>query len=100
MSNHNLTARGDEIVILQKNLNDLQYQLADAHKRILELTKDKTVAKEELANERKLLVELEKKTKQSQYDTTLAIERQIEDWPDVVDSRPKKRSKSEFGEWD
>ena len=99
MSNHNLTARGDEIVILQRNLNDLQSQVADANKRILELTKDKTVAKEELAKERQLLVELEKKTKQSQYDTTLAIERQIEDWPDVIDSRPEKRYKSKSGEW-
>ena len=100
MSNHNLTARGDEIAVLQRNLNDLQSQLDDTNKRIYELTRDKNVAKEELAKERQLLVELEKKTKQSQYDTTLAIEKQIEDWPDVVDSRPKKRYKSEFGDWD
>ena len=100
MSNHSLTAKAAEIAILQRNLNELQGQLADAHKRILELTKDKNVAKEELVQERQLLVELEKKTKQSQYDTTLAIERQIEDWPDVVDSRPEKRYKSKSGEWD
>ena len=100
MSNHNLTAKASEIAVLQKNLNYLQSQLADANKRILELTKDKTVAKEELVKERQLLVELEKKTKQSQYDTTLAIERQIEEWPDVVDSRPEKRFKSKPGEWD
>ena len=100
MSNHNLTVKASEIAVLQKNLNYLQSQLADANKRILELTKDKTVAKEELVKERQLLVELEKKTKQSQYDTTLAIERQIEEWPDVVDSRPEKRFKSKPGEWD
>ena len=100
MSNHSLTAKAAEIAILQRNLNELQGQLADAHKRILELTKNKNVAKEELVQERQLLVELEKKTKQSQYDTTLAIERQIEDWPDVVDSRPEKRYKSKHGEWE
>ena len=36
MSNHNLTAKSAEIVILQKNMRDLQSQLAAAHKRILE----------------------------------------------------------------
>ena len=95
-----LTKNAAEIVILQKNLKELQGQLANAHKRILELMNDKNVAKEELVKERQLLVELEKKTKQSQYDTTLAIERQIEDWPDVIDSRPEKRYKSKSGEWD
>ena len=99
MSKH-LTANAAEIAILQKNLKDLQAKLETAHEKILELTKGKNIAKEELVKERQLLVELEKKTKQSQYDTTLAIERQIEEWPDVVDSRPKKRYKSEFGEWD
>ena len=99
MSNHSLTARAAEIAILQRNLNELQGQLNAAHKRIAELTKDKNVAKEELVKERQLLLELEKKTKQSQYDTTLAIEKQIEDWPDVVDSRPEKRFKPRKTTW-
>ena len=89
MSNHNLTARGDEIVVLQRNLNDLQSQLADANKRILELTKDKTVAKEELVKERQLLLELESEVNKKQVETTDAIEKQIEDWPDIVDSKPE-----------
>ena len=45
MSN-NLTDRAQEIVFLQKNLNDLQSQLAKTNNRILELTKDKTSTKE------------------------------------------------------
>ena len=47
MSRH-LTTTAAEIAILQKNLKDLQAKLETAHERILELTKGKNVAKEEL----------------------------------------------------
>ena len=102
MSKH-LTDKAAEIVILQKNLKDLQGQLANAQKRILELGKDKNIAIEELAKERQLLLELEGKVTRKQIDTTEAIEKQIEDWPDVIDSRPKKKIKYKDiqpGEWD
>ena len=88
-----LTTKSAEIVILQKNLKDLQGQLANAQKRILELGKDKNIAIEELAKERQLLLELEGKVTRKQIDTTEAIEKQIEDWPDVVDSKPEKSYK-------
>ena len=88
-----LTEKSAEIVILQKNLKDLQGQLANAQKRILELIQDKDSANEELIKERQLLLELEGKVNRKQIDTTEAIEKQIEDWPEVVDSKPEKSFK-------
>ena len=88
MSKH-LTDKAAEIVILQKNLKDLQGQLAAAHKRILELGNDKNVAKEELIKERQLLLELEKDFSKSEQEASDKIAKQIEDWPDVLDSKPK-----------
>ena len=84
-----LTANAAEIAILQKNLKDMQGQLANAHKRILELTKDKTVAAEELAKERQLLLELEAQYSAKLFDTEDKIEKQIEEWPEILDSKPK-----------
>ena len=84
-----LTKNAAEIAILQKNLKDLQGQLAAAHKRILELGNDKNVAKEELVKERQLLVELEKDFSKSEKEASDKIAKQIEDWPDVLDSKPK-----------
>ena len=101
-----LTEKSAEIVILQKNLKDLQGQLANAQKRILELIDDKNTAAEELQKERQLLLELEKQYKTKQVETSDLIEKQIEDWPTVVDSKAKKRRmNSKFedikpGEWD
>jgi len=84
-----LTKNAAEIVILQKNLKELQGQLADAHKRILELGNDKNVAKEELIKERQLLLELEKDFSKTEKEASDKIGKQIEDWPDVLDSKPK-----------
>ena len=105
MSKH-LTANAAEIAILQKNLKDLQAKLETAHEKILELTKGKNIAKEELVKERQLLLELEAEYKTKQVETSDLIEKQIEDWPDVLDSRPKsRRMHSKLvdikpGEWD
>ena len=84
-----LTKNAAEIAILQKNLKELQGQLADAHKRILELGNDKNIAKEELVKERQLLVELEKDFSKTEKEASDKIGKQIEDWPDVLDSKPK-----------
>ena len=91
----NLTKKSAEIVILQKNLKDLQGQLANAQKRILELIQDKDSATEELVKERQLLVELEKEFKGREDEASELIEKQIEDWPEVLDSRPSKPVKTE-----
>ena len=88
MSKH-LTANAAEIAILQKNLKDLQGQLANAQKRILELIQDKDSATEELIKERQLLVELEKNFNKSEKEASDKIAKQIEDWPDVLDSKPE-----------
>ena len=88
MSKYDLTNRASDIDILQKNMRELQGQLADAHKRILELGNDKNVAKEELIKERQLLLELEKDFSKSEQEASDKIAKQIEDWPDVLDSKP------------
>ena len=93
-----LTTNSQAIVTLQKALIDLQLQLSNSQKRILELTKDKSATKEEIVKERQLLVELQTKYNNKQFETTDAIEEQIEDWPDLIDSRPEKKFKS-TGEW-
>jgi len=95
---YNLTDRAKEIAFLQKTLNDLQSQLNDSNKRILELSKDPASTKEELEKEKQLLVELEERYNNKKFETTDAIEDQINDWPDVIDSRPEKRYKP-TGEW-
>ena len=94
MSKH-LTTNAAEIAILQKNLKDLQGQLANAQKRILELTADKNTATEELAKERQLLLELEKDFNKSEKEASDKIAKQIEDWPDVLDSKPETLKKPE-----
>ena len=96
-----LTKKSAEIVILQKNLKDLQSQLEIAHKRILELAKDKNSTQEELKQQKQLLLELEGRYSKQHFDTTKKIEKQIEDWPDVLDSRPMdKLVDIKPGEWD
>ena len=83
-----LTKKSAEIVILQKNLKDLQGQLNNAHKRIAELIQDKDSTVEELKHERQLLTELKLRYEREETETTEAIGKQIEDWPDVLDSKP------------
>ena len=102
MSRH-LTENAVEIAILQKNLKDLQAKLETAHEKILELTKVHDIRSEEIQKERQLLLELEAEFKTKQVETSDLIEKQIEDWPDVLDSRPKKKIKYKDiqpGEWD
>ena len=95
MSKH-LTANAAKIAILQQDLKDLQSQLETAHKRILELAKDKNSTTEELKQQKQLLLELEGRYSKQHFDTTKKIEKQIEDWPDVLDSRPLKKPEKSF----
>ena len=100
MSKH-LTKNAAEIVILQKNLKDLQAKLDNYHERILELAKDKNSTQEELKQQKQLLLELEGKYSKQHFETTEKIEKEIEDWPDVVDSKPKNTLVDiKPGEWD
>ena len=84
-----LITNAGEIAILQKNLRDLQSQLGDAHKRILELGNDNTLAVEELAKERQLLLELKQQVQKKGIETSGLIEKQMEDFPEILDSKPK-----------
>jgi|TARA_B110000263_G_C15131702_1_gene429167 predicted nucleic acid-binding Zn-ribbon protein len=84
-----LITNATEIAILQKNLKDLQSQLGNAHKRILELGNDNTLAVEELAKERQLLLELKQQVKKKEIETSGLIEKQMEDFPEILDSKPK-----------
>ena len=95
MSRH-LTKNTAEIVILQNDLKDLQSQLETAHKKILELAKDKNSTQEELKQQKQLLLELEGKYSKQQFETTEKIGKQIEDWPDVLDSKPLKKPEKSF----
>ncbi len=95
MSKH-LTENAAKIAILQQDLKDLQSQLETAHKRILELAKDKNSTTEELKQQKQLLLELEGRYSKQHFDTTKKIEKQIEDWPDVLDSRPLKKPEKSF----
>ena len=90
---NNLTGRAQEIAILQRSLNDLQAKLNNSNNRILELSKDPT-STEELEQEKQLLVELKIQFKNKKFETNDAIEDQINDWPDVLDSKPEKRYKT------
>ena len=95
MSKH-LTTNAAKIAILQQDLKDLQSQLETAHKRILELAKDKNSTQEELKQQKQLLLELEGRYSKQHFETTKKIEKQIEDWPDVLDSRPLKKPEKSF----
>ena len=90
MSRH-LTKNAAEIVILQNDLKDLQSQLETAHKKILELAKDKNSTQEELKQQKQLLLELEGRYSKKHSEATKKIEEQIEDWPDVLDSKPVEK---------
>jgi predicted nucleic acid-binding Zn-ribbon protein len=95
MSKH-LTENAAKIAILQQDLKDLQSQLETAHKRILELAKDKNSTQEELKQQKQLLLELEGRYSKQHFETTNKIEKQIEDWPDVLDSKPLKKPEKSF----
>ena len=94
MSKH-LTTNAAKIAILQQDLKDLQSQLETAHKRILELAKDKNSTQEELKQQNQLLLELEGRYSKQHFETSKKIEKQIEDWPDVLDSKPLPLKKPE-----
>ena len=95
MSKH-LTENAAKIAILQQDLKDLQSQLETAHKKILELAKDKNSTQEELKQQKQLLLELEGRYSKQHFETTNKIEKQIEDWPDVLDSKPLKKPEKSF----
>ena len=78
-----------EIETLQGNVQDMQRQLGNAHKRIHDLIAEKSSAIDELEKERNLVKELTVKLKDTDKEASDLIQKKIDDWPDVVDSKPK-----------
>ena len=78
-----------EIETLQGNVQDMQRQLSNAHKRIHDLIAEKSSAIDELEKEKDLVKELTVKLKETDKEASDLIQKQIDDWPDVLDSKPK-----------
>tara|TARA_B100000287_G_scaffold119078_1_gene110988 strand:+ start:1218 stop:1502 length:285 start_codon:yes stop_codon:yes gene_type:complete len=75
-----------EIKILQSNVKELQKQLADAHKRIGELTPRKD-ATEEVMNQQQLLQELKFEVAAMQEKLDNKNQELIDNIPNVMDSK-------------
>ena len=79
-----------EIETLQGNVQDMQRQLSNAHKRIHDLIAEKSSAIDELQKEKDLVKDLTVKLKDTYKEASdLINSKKIDDWPDVVDSKPK-----------
>ena len=75
-----------EIKILQSNVKELQKQLADAHKRIGELTPKKD-ATEEVIQQQQLLQELKFQVAHMQEKLNNKNQELSNNFPDVLDSK-------------
>ena len=82
-----------EIETLQGNVQDMQRQLSNAHKRIHDLIAEKSSAIDEVQKEKDLIKELTDKLKDTDKEAIELIQKKIDDWPDVVDSKPKSFKK-------
>lgn len=77
----------EEIKILQQNMRDLQKQLVDAQKRILELMNDKTESDSKVIEQRKFIQEIRGQLARVDEETVEKINNFMSDIPDVVDSK-------------
>ena len=84
-----MTSLEREIETLKGNVQDMQRQLSNAHKRIHDLIAEKSSAIDELQKEKDLIKELTDKLKDTDKEASDLIQKKIDDWPDVVDSKPK-----------
>ena len=78
-----------EIETLQGNVKDMQRQLANAHKRILELGADKHKALDELKQEKEMYSNLSDRLKKTDLEAQDKIQEKIDSIPDVLDSKPQ-----------
>ena len=78
-----------EIKVLQDNMKDLQSQLANAHKRILEIISDRDHVLDELKKEKEYAKGLADKIIQMDNEAVELIQKKMDDIPDVLDSKPK-----------
>ena len=84
-----MTSLEREIEILKENLQDMQRQLSNAHKRIHDLIAEKSSAIDELQKEKDLVKDLTVKLKDTDKEASDLIQKKIDVWPDVVDSKPE-----------
>tara|TARA_Y100000758_G_scaffold71732_1_gene47433 strand:+ start:40 stop:408 length:369 start_codon:yes stop_codon:yes gene_type:complete len=84
-----------DIKVLKDNVKDMQRQLSNAHKRILELGADKTQALEDLKKEKEIYSELSDRLKKTDLETQDKIQEKMDSIPDVLDSKPKTKNFSQ-----
>ena len=84
-----------EIKLLQDNVKDMQRQLSNAHKRILELGTDRDHALEDLKKEKQIYLELSDRLKKTDLEAQEKIQEKMDDIPDVLDSKPKTKNFSQ-----
>ena len=77
----------EEIKILQQNMRDLQTQLVDAQKRILELMNDKTESDSKVIEQKRFIQEIRGQLARVDEETVEKINKFMSDIPDVVDSK-------------
>ena len=77
----------EEIKILQQNMRDLQKQLVDAQKRILELMNDKTESDSKVIEQKRFIQEIRGQLARVDEETVEKINEFMSDIPDVVDSK-------------
>tara|TARA_B100000424_G_scaffold181522_1_gene140460 strand:- start:260 stop:526 length:267 start_codon:yes stop_codon:yes gene_type:complete len=77
----------EEIKILQQNMRDLQKQLVDAQKRILELMNDKTESDSKVIEQKRFIQEIRGQLARVDEETVEKINKFMSDIPDVVDSK-------------
>ena len=77
----------EEIKILQQNMRDLQKQLVDAQKRILELMNDKTESDSKVIEQKRFIQEIRGQLARVDEETDEKINKFMSDIPDVVDSK-------------
>ena len=80
----------EEIKILQQNMRDLQKQLVDAQKRILELMNDKTESDSKVIEQKRFIQEIRGQLARVDEETVEKINKFMSDIPDVVDSKQVK----------
>ena len=77
----------EEIKILLQNMRDLQKQLVDAQKRILELMNDKTESDSKVIEQKRFIQEIRGQLARVDEETVEKINKFMSDIPDVVDSK-------------
>tara|TARA_B100000745_G_scaffold21377_1_gene14607 strand:+ start:619 stop:987 length:369 start_codon:yes stop_codon:yes gene_type:complete len=84
-----------DIKVLKDNIKDMQRQLANAHKRILELGADKNKALDELKQEKEMYSNLSDRLKKTDLEAQDKIKEKMDSIPDVLDSKPKTKNFSQ-----